>query len=93
MEKRNVKFQKGDAQSALLWLMSNRGHKLYDEYGNYVIHPINQNNVIEEYLPYSYEDEDGVPVWDEDMNRLDYEDFIEVYNRHVLESHEELKIN
>ena len=88
MEKRNVKFQKGDAQSALLWLMSNRGHKLHDECGNYVIHPVERNNIIEEYITYSYKDEDGLAVWDEDMSRLNYEDFIEIYNQHVLESHD-----
>ena len=85
-KKRTVKFQKGDAQSALLWLMSNRGKCLYDEYGNYVVHPLNTSNIIEEYQPYAYETEDGMTDWDEDFNRLSYEDFVEVYNEHTLES-------
>ena len=85
-QKRMVKFQKGDAQSALLWLMSNRGKCLYDEYGNYVVHPLNTSNVIEEYQPYAYETDDGMTDWDEDFDSLSYEDFIKVYNEHTLES-------
>lgn len=85
-QKRIVKFQKGEAQSALLWLMSNRSKNLYDKFGNYVVHPVNANNVIEEYQPYAYETEDGMTDWDEDFDRLSYEDFVKVYNEHTLES-------
>ena len=83
--KRKVKFQKGDAQSALLWLMSNRDERLYDDFGTCVVHSSN-GNTIEISSAYYYENEDGEPEWDEDYDLLTYEDFVEAYNEHTLES-------
>ena len=83
--KRKVKFQKGDAQSALLWLMSNSGEHLYDEFGTCIVHS-SIGNTIEISSAYYYENEDGEPEWGEDFDSLSYEDFVEAYNEHTLES-------
>lgn len=82
MENRKVRFER--AQDALLWLMSNRNAnenkaKLYDEYGNYVIHSP-YNNIIEYY--YEIDPENG----DWDFDRLSYEDFINKFEGIILES-------
>ena len=84
-KKRTVKFQKGDAQSALLWLMSNRGERLYDEFGTCIVHSSN-GNIIEISSTYYYENEDGEPEWDEDYDQLTYEDFIKTFNEHTMQS-------
>ena len=84
-QKRTVKFQPGEAQSALLWLMSNRGERLYDEFGTCIVHSSN-SNIIEISSTYYYENEDGEPEWDDDYEQLTYEDFVKVYNEHTLES-------
>lgn len=84
MEKRKVRFQH-DAQSALLWLMSNRTERLYDEFGTSVIHS-NHGNIIEMCSVYCFDNEDGLPDWDDDYEHLSYEDFIKIFNEHTLES-------
>lgn len=84
-KKRTVKFQKGDAQSALLWLMSNRGERLYDEFGTCIVHSSN-GNTIEISSAYYYENEDGEPEWGEDFDSLSYEDFVKTFDEHTLES-------
>ena len=83
--KRTVKFQKGDAQSALLWLMSNRDGRLYDEFGTCIYHAPH-GNMIEISSTYCYENENGEPEWDDDYNQLTYEDFVKTFNEHTLES-------
>jgi hypothetical protein len=83
--KRKVKFQKGDAQSALLWLMSNSGEHLYDEFGTCIVHS-SIGNTIEISSAYYYENEDGEPEWGEDFDSLSYEDFVKTFNEHTLET-------
>ena len=83
--KRKVKFQKGDAQSALLWLMSNMDGRLYDEFGTCIVHSSN-GNTIEISSAYYYENEDGEPEWDDDYDQLTYEDFVKTFNEHTMQS-------
>ena len=82
---RTVKFQKCEAQSALLWLMSNRDGRLYDEFGTCIVHSSN-GNTIEISSAYYYENEDGEPEWDEDYDQLTYEDFVKTFNEHTMQS-------
>ena len=90
MEKRHVRFE--NVQDALLWLMSHRNNnendsKLYDEYGNYVVHSP-YRNIIEHYWYYGDSvDEDGNLIpGDWDFERLSYEDFIDQFDSVVLEN-------
>lgn len=82
MENRKVRFE--NVQDALLWLMSHRNSyennsKLFDEYGNYVIHSP-YRNIIEYYYEIDLENGD----WD--FDRLNYEEFIDKFDGIVLES-------
>lgn len=89
MEKRLVRFE--NVQDALLWLMSNRYNKenearLYDEFGNYVIHS-SYNNVIE-YYHYEIDfDENGNDVSFWDFERISYEEFINKFENIVLKNY------
>ena len=82
MNKRHIRFE--NVQDALLWLMSHRNSyendaKLFDEYGNYVIHSP-YRNIIEYY--YVIDPENG----DWDFERMNYEEFIDKFEGIVLEN-------
>lgn len=80
MEKRKVRFE-NDSQSALLWLMSNRGEKLFDEYGKWCVHRYDSNTIDVCWI--SDEDEDAGT---EEYETMSYDEFIEEFKDEVLVS-------
>lgn len=90
MENRYVRFE--DSKNALLWLMSHRNEhdskaKLYDEYGNYVVHSPFRNIIEHHYFLGDSVDDDGNLIpGDWDYDQLNYEDFIDRFENIVLES-------
>ena len=88
MEKRHVRFE--NTQDALLWLMSHRNSnendsKLYDQYGNYVIHAPYNNTIEHHYYEHSIDD-NGYDNSFWDFERLSYEEFIKRFEGIVLEN-------
>ena len=84
MEKRKVRFE-NDSQSALLWLMANRGEKLFDEYGKWCVHRYDSNTIDVCWI--SDDDRDASSdAGDEDFETMSYEEFIEEFKDEILVS-------
>ena len=86
MSKDKVIF-KNNPDAALKWLANHRGEKLYDVYGNYVVHCFKEN-IIEEYT-YSgdWEDEDGnIEYGDWDVEKYTRAEFLKYYRDKRLET-------